>query len=147
MGSVHASDFGVTSVIVEDMRVAGNLQISTIHVVSPEELCLHLVLVDSLYNPIDGSVNSITTPLWYVVTGRFYIIHVKALLREPMQEIHLTKVRNVLVWHFIFTEYMCLSMMKIENGYSQFSLQEYEQLILCWLLANFVCDNFFYAYL
>ncbi|KAI3474918.1 hypothetical protein Pfo_030229 [Paulownia fortunei] len=42
MGTVHALNLGVTTIVVEDTRVVGHMQISSLHVVLPDNLLLFM---------------------------------------------------------------------------------------------------------
>ncbi|KAH6830507.1 embryo defective 3012 [Perilla frutescens var. hirtella] len=77
MGTVHASNLGVTAVAVEDTRVVGHMQISSLHVVLPDNLLLFMSPLSSSGDYIEGSEPIPSVSRWYVVAGRLYLILVK----------------------------------------------------------------------
>lgn len=96
MGLVHALNLGITNVIVEDTRVAGHLQMSSVHVVLPEKLCLYMVPVTVSYEPSEITEYSPSIVVWHIVAGRQYVIHVKVLSRGPgVEEIYITESDDI----------------------------------------------------
>ncbi|XP_077228958.1 embryo defective 3012 isoform X2 [Tasmannia lanceolata] len=96
MGLAHALNFGITNVIVEDARVAGHLQMSSMHVVLPDKLHLYLVPVTISCDPVEGTKSTPSTVLWYVVAGRQYVVYMKVFSRGPgAQEIYITGTDDV----------------------------------------------------
>lgn len=78
LGILHALSLGFTGVVVEDTRVSGHEQVSSLHVVIPRTLFLYLVPIvdDSAY--LHGITNIPSSEVWYVFPGRKYMVLVKA---------------------------------------------------------------------
>ncbi|KAL5991266.1 hypothetical protein ACLOJK_012173 [Asimina triloba] len=55
MGLAHALKLGFTNIIVEDVRLVGHLQFSSMYVVLPRELQLYIVPVTISYDVVEGS--------------------------------------------------------------------------------------------
>lgn len=93
MGVAQSLSLGITSVIVEDTRVAGHHQTSSLHVVLPDTLRLYLCSLSQSGEPVD-EINPISSvSRWFVVCGRNYLIFMKVFSRGPDgQEIYLTEV-------------------------------------------------------
>ncbi|XP_057770260.1 nuclear pore complex protein GP210 [Salvia miltiorrhiza] len=92
MGTVHAFNLGVTAVAVEDTRVVGHMQISSLHVVLPDSLLLFISPLSSTGGHIEGLEPIPSVSRWYVVAGRLYMILVKVF--SPglgAQEIYITE--------------------------------------------------------
>lgn len=96
MGVVHSLSLGITAVIVEDTRVAGHYQMSSLHVVLPDTLRLYLCSLSQSGEPVDD-INPISSvSRWYVVSSRSYLIFTKVFSRGPdEQEIYLTESDDV----------------------------------------------------
>ncbi|KAJ8622832.1 hypothetical protein MRB53_031361 [Persea americana] len=95
-GLVHALNLGITNVIVEDTRVAGHTQISSMHVVLPKKLSLYIIPVTISYEPLEGARASTSTVVWHVVRGRQYAIYLKVFSDGPdMHEIYFTESDDV----------------------------------------------------
>ncbi|KAF7130117.1 hypothetical protein RHSIM_Rhsim10G0015700 [Rhododendron simsii] len=96
MGVAQSLSLGITSVIVEDTRVAGHHQISSLHVVLPDTLRLYLCSLSQSGEPVD-EINPISSvSRWFVVCGRNYLIFMKVFSRGPDgQEIYLTESDDV----------------------------------------------------
>ncbi|KZV46427.1 nuclear pore membrane glycoprotein 210-like [Dorcoceras hygrometricum] len=96
MGKVHALDLGMTTVIVDDTRVVGHMQTSSLHVVLPDSLLLFLSPLS-----LHGDLSEGTRPIpsvsrWYVVSGRSYLIEVKVFSPGPgAQEIYVTESDDI----------------------------------------------------
>ncbi|KAL3526095.1 hypothetical protein ACH5RR_014467 [Cinchona calisaya] len=96
MGEVRALNLGVTAVMVEDTRVAGHTQMSSLHVVLPDTLLLYILPLSPSGSPIDGMRSIPSMARWYVVSGRQYLIYVKAFSQRPgAHEIYLTESDDV----------------------------------------------------
>eukprot|EP00268_Persea_americana_P027648 TRINITY_DN2697_c0_g3_i2.p1 TRINITY_DN2697_c0_g3~~TRINITY_DN2697_c0_g3_i2.p1 ORF type:complete len:1086 (+),score=189.17 TRINITY_DN2697_c0_g3_i2:239-3496(+) len=92
LGLAHALNLGRTNVIVEDTRVAGDTQISSMHVVLPKKMSLYIVPVTISYEPLEGARASTSTVVWNVVEGRLYVIYLKVFSDGPdMREIYITE--------------------------------------------------------
>ncbi|GAB2279020.1 hypothetical protein Dimus_013683 [Dionaea muscipula] len=110
LGSAHALSLGETSVIVEDTRVAGHLQMSTFVVVLPESLCLYMLPLSYPSDSGEPIVDTNAVPSnvrWYLVSGRQYLIQMKAFSEGPLaHEIYITEVLVVIgidkVWTSVF---------------------------------------------
>ncbi|KAL0351046.1 UNVERIFIED_CONTAM: Nuclear pore complex protein [Sesamum radiatum] len=77
LGTVHALDLGATTIVVEDTRVVGHMQISSLHVVLPDNLLLFLSPLSPSGGHIEGVKPISSVSRWYVVAGRLYLVHVK----------------------------------------------------------------------
>ena len=92
-GFAQALSLGVTSVIVEDTRVAGHMQVSSLNVVLPDTLCLYIMPLSNSGDPVDGLKATPSLARWFVVSGRQYLIQMKVFLGGPdVQEIYITEV-------------------------------------------------------
>ncbi|PSS30358.1 Nuclear pore complex protein [Actinidia chinensis var. chinensis] len=96
MGLAYSLSLGVTSVIIEDTRVAGHTQMSSLHVVLPDTLRLYILPMSHSGDLID-EINPIpSVSRWYVVSGRDYLILLKVFSRGPgAQEIYMTESDDV----------------------------------------------------
>lgn len=95
-GEAHALDLGVTTVIVEDARVAGHTQTSSLHVVLPDALLLHILPLSPSGSPVEGMRSIPSMARWYVVSGRQYLIYVKVFSQSPAgEEIYLTESDDI----------------------------------------------------
>jgi nuclear pore complex protein Nup210 len=93
MGVTRAISLGETVVIVEDTRVAGHIQVSTLNVVLPDTLCLYISPLSGSGDPVEGTEAIPSVARWYVVSGRQYLIQMKVFSHGPSaQEIYITKV-------------------------------------------------------
>ncbi|KAI3985657.1 hypothetical protein MKX01_033940 [Papaver californicum] len=96
MGVAYAINLGTTTITVEDTRVVGHAQMSSLHVVIPDNLCLYKLPVTSSGDPIEGMEAVPSTVRWYVVVGRQYAIHMKVFShRSGGQEIYITERDDV----------------------------------------------------
>lgn len=101
LGVAHALNFGVTDIVVEDTRLSGHLQTSTMHVVRPDKLCLYLIPVTNGSIPIESIIPLSSSDVWYVFPGQEYMINVKVFSKGPdANEILVTEV-----WISIFLSY------------------------------------------
>ncbi|CAK7328121.1 unnamed protein product [Dovyalis caffra] len=93
LGFAHALSLGVTSVIVEDTRVAGHMQVSSLSVVLPDTLCLYIMPLSVSGDPVDGLKAVPSSARWFVVSGRQYLIQMKVYLgASDAQEIYITEL-------------------------------------------------------
>ncbi|KAG8050281.1 hypothetical protein GUJ93_ZPchr0009g538 [Zizania palustris] len=78
LGVLHALNLGFTNIIVEDTRISGHAQVSSLHVVIPQTLFVYLVPVmdDSIH--LHGIASIPSSEVWYVFPGRQYMVLVKA---------------------------------------------------------------------
>ncbi|CAN0904175.1 Nuclear pore complex protein GP210 [Linum grandiflorum] len=97
-GYARALSLGVTSVFVEDTRIAGHKQLSSLIVVVPERLYLYIVPLSASGDPVDGVKPVSSGAPWYVVSGRSYLIKVKVFSGGPdAQEIYITE-KDEITW-------------------------------------------------
>ncbi|KAJ1288978.1 hypothetical protein BS78_02G130300 [Paspalum vaginatum] len=92
LGSLHALSLGFTKVIVQDTRVEGHEQVSSVHVVIPRTLFLYLVPImdDSVH--LHGVTNIPSTKVWYIYPGRKYMVLAKAFAEGfDASEIYITE--------------------------------------------------------
>lgn len=93
MGVAHALSLGTTDIVVEDTRLSGHEQRSTMHVVIPGKLCLYLVPVTNGSIPVEGVASITSSEVWYVFPGQEYMINIKVLTEGPdVNEILITEV-------------------------------------------------------
>ncbi|CAK9176162.1 unnamed protein product [Ilex paraguariensis] len=96
MGKAHALNLGFTTIVVEDTRVADHGQMSSLHVVLPDALYLYVLPLSPLGDPVEGIEPVPSGSRWYVVSGRQYLIQIKAFSRGPWaQQIYLTESDDV----------------------------------------------------
>ncbi|XP_074274983.1 nuclear pore complex protein GP210 isoform X2 [Silene latifolia] len=96
MGIVHAMNLGETSIVVEDIRVAGHVQISSLNVVVPDHIYLFLSPISINGGPLEGVEPVVSNGRWFVVIGRHYLVEVKVFSRGPTARvIHTTLNENV----------------------------------------------------
>ncbi|KAL8555147.1 hypothetical protein ACS0TY_003084 [Phlomoides rotata] len=92
LGIIHALNLGITTIVVEDTRVVGHMQISSFHVVLPDNLLLFMSPLSPSGDHIDGVKPIPSVSRWYVVAGRSYLIHIKVFSPRPgVQEIFITE--------------------------------------------------------
>lgn len=92
LGEVHARNLGFTTVIVEDTRVAGHVQTSSLHVVLPDTLMLYILPLSPSSSPIEEISHSSSMARWYIVSGRQYLIYLKVFSQgQGAQEIYVTE--------------------------------------------------------
>lgn len=93
MGLTKALDLGVATVVVEDTRVVGHVQVSSLNVVVPDSLSLYIASFSTSGDPLEGVKTIPSVARWYVVSGRQYLIQMKVFSRGPdAQEIYITEV-------------------------------------------------------
>ncbi|XP_022740408.1 nuclear pore complex protein GP210 isoform X2 [Durio zibethinus] len=92
MGVTHALTLGETTVIVEDTRVDGHSQLSSLNVVLPDTLCLYISLLSTSGEPVEGMEPIPSVARWYVVSGKQYLIQLKVFSQGPYaHEIYITE--------------------------------------------------------
>ncbi|KAL2529004.1 Nuclear pore complex protein [Forsythia ovata] len=92
MGETRALNIGVTTVTVEDTRVVGHIQMSSLHVVIPDTLLLFILPLSLSGATVEGIKPIPSASRWYVVSGRQYLIHVKVFTPGPgAKEIYITE--------------------------------------------------------
>lgn len=96
MGKASALNLGITIITVEDTRVPGHLQMSSLHVVQPDTLSLYMLPLSLSGDPVEGVTPIPSVSRWYVVSGRQYLVHVKVFSQGPgVQEIYITETDDV----------------------------------------------------
>lgn len=78
LGVLHALSLGFTNIVVEDTRVSGHAQVSSLHVVIPQALFLYLVPVVDDSAHFHGITSIPSSEVWYVFPGRKYVVLAKA---------------------------------------------------------------------
>ncbi|KDP46416.1 hypothetical protein JCGZ_10256 [Jatropha curcas] len=92
IGFVRALYLGVTTVIVEDTRVAGHMQMSSLNVVLPDSLRLYIMPLLNSGDPVEGMKAFPSKETWHVVSGRQYLIQMKVFSRGlDVHEIYITE--------------------------------------------------------
>lgn len=95
MGLTNALGLGATTVVVEDTRVAGHIQVSSLNVVVPDTLRLYIAPFSASGDPLEEAEVIPPVARWYVVLGRQYLIQMKVFSQGPgAQEIYITKVSH-----------------------------------------------------
>ncbi|EOA18977.1 hypothetical protein CARUB_v10007615mg [Capsella rubella] len=95
-GLTKALSLGVTTVVVEDTRVAGHIQGSSINVVTPDTLILYISLWSMSDDLITESKPFPSSMHWYVVSGRQYLIQMKIFSGRPdSHEIYITETDDI----------------------------------------------------
>lgn len=96
LGVTNALSLGFTTVSVEDTRVAGHIQGSSLHVVLPDTIRLYISPLSSSSELIEGLEALPLVARWYIVSGHQYIIQMKVFSREPdAHEIYITEVAEL----------------------------------------------------
>lgn len=91
-GWVYALELGITSIVVEDTRLSGHVQTSSLHVVFPDRLSLYLLPLSRGFNLPEETKPVPSSVVWYVFPGQVYIIHMKAFSQGPdANEIYITE--------------------------------------------------------
>lgn len=92
-GLAYAWNLGMTAIIVEDTRVAGHVQMSSLNVVLPASLSLFIAPLSSSGDPVEGIKSIPLMARWYVVSGHQYLIQIKVFARDhDAQEIYIAEV-------------------------------------------------------
>lgn len=92
LGILHALSLGFTKVVVEDTRVSGHEQVSSLHVVIPRTLFLYLVPIMDDSAHLHGITNIPSSKVWYVYPGRKYMVLAKAFAEGfDAREIYITE--------------------------------------------------------
>ncbi|KAK2365493.1 nuclear pore complex protein GP210 [Trifolium repens] len=100
-GLAYAWNLGMTAIIVEDTRVAGHVQVSSLNVVLPAYLGLYITPLSSSGDPVDGIKSIPLMARWYVVSGRQYLIQIKVFAHaHDAQEIYITENDDVNVYDY-----------------------------------------------
>ncbi|CAD5333574.1 unnamed protein product [Arabidopsis thaliana] len=96
IGLTKALSLGVTTVVVEDTRVAGHIQGSSINVVTPDTLILYISPWSMSGDLITESKPFPSSMHWYVVSGRQYLIQMKIFSGRPdAHEICITETDDI----------------------------------------------------
>lgn len=98
LGVINALTLGETTVIVEDTRVDGHSQLSSLNVVLPDTLSLYISLLSTSGDPLEGMEPIPSVAHWYVVSGKQYLIQLKVFSQGPYShEIYITEVNYELL--------------------------------------------------
>lgn len=96
LGRAHALNLGVTTVTVEDTRVAGHIQLSSMHVVLPDSLYLYILPLSRSGDILEGAAPIPSVSRWYVVSGRQYLLEMKVFSQVPeSREIYITESDDI----------------------------------------------------
>ncbi|WCJ21095.1 Nuclear pore complex protein GP210 [Euphorbia peplus] len=96
MGFAHARNLGVTTVILEDIRVAGHRQMSSLYVVIPDSLRLYMTPLSISGEPMEGMTAISSVEPWYVVSGHQYLVQMKVFSLGPdAHEIYITEADDL----------------------------------------------------
>ncbi|WRX20784.1 Bacterial Ig-like domain [Theobroma cacao] len=96
LGVINALTLGETTVIVEDTRVDGHSQLSSLNVVLPDTLSLYISLLSTSGDPLEGMEPIPSVARWYVVSGKQYLIKLKVFSQGPYShEIYITENDDV----------------------------------------------------
>ncbi|KAL6506124.1 hypothetical protein OROHE_022653 [Orobanche hederae] len=102
-GLAYAWNLGMTAIIVEDTRVAGHMQVSSLNVVLPAYLGLYITPLSSSGDPVEGIKSIHLMARWYVVSGHQYLIQIKVFAHaHDAQEIYITENDDVNVYDYRF---------------------------------------------
>ncbi|XP_050383609.1 nuclear pore complex protein GP210 [Argentina anserina] len=92
MGLTNALSLGVTNVIVEDTRVTGHIQASSLNVVLPDSLYLYMTPLSASGDPVQGTQAIPSMTRWFGVSDHQYLIQMKVFSQGPdAQEIYITE--------------------------------------------------------
>ncbi|XP_020868269.1 nuclear pore complex protein GP210 [Arabidopsis lyrata subsp. lyrata] len=96
IGLTKGLSLGLTTVVVEDTRVAGHIQGSSINVVTPDTLILYISPWSMSGDLITESKPFPSSMHWYVVSGRQYLIQMKIFSGRPdAHEIYITETDDI----------------------------------------------------
>ncbi|GAY46849.1 hypothetical protein CUMW_100160 [Citrus unshiu] len=96
MGLTQALRLGQTAIIVEDTRVAGHTQVSSLNVVLPDTLWLYISPLSISGDPVEGTKAIPSVARWFVVSGFQYLIQMKVFSQGPgSQEIYITESDDI----------------------------------------------------
>ncbi|KAF4381614.1 hypothetical protein F8388_021242 [Cannabis sativa] len=96
MGSTNALHLGVTNVIVEDTRVAGHIQLSSLNVVLPDFISLYILPLSISDHLVEGTESISSKARWHVVSGHQYLIQIRAFSQgSDAQEIYITESDDI----------------------------------------------------
>lgn len=107
VGLVQSYELGETSIVVEDTRVAGHVQTSSLKIVLPDYMSLYLLPLSKSGDPMEGVKYTVSNTRWYVVVGRQYLIELKVFSQGPdAGVIYLTKVQTLVFLHLLLKNYV-----------------------------------------
>ncbi|XP_037443214.1 nuclear pore complex protein GP210-like [Triticum dicoccoides] len=96
LGVIHTLSLGFTDVVVEDTRVSGHQQVSSLRVVIPRTLFLYLVPVMDDSGHFHGITSIPSSEVWYVFPGQKYMVLAKAFAEGfDAREIFITEENNL----------------------------------------------------
>ncbi|KAK7266028.1 hypothetical protein RIF29_18667 [Crotalaria pallida] len=82
----------MTTIIVEDTRVAGHVQVSSLNVVLPSSLHLYIAPLSSSGDHVEEIPSIPLMVRWYVISGHQYLIQIKVFAHDhDAQEIYITE--------------------------------------------------------
>ncbi|KAJ7974628.1 Nuclear pore complex protein [Quillaja saponaria] len=99
LGLAYAMSLGMTAIVVEDTRVAGHIQMSSLNVVLPGFLSLYITPLSISGDPVEGVPSISAMPRWYIVATRQYLIQMKVSAQGPvLEDIYITESEDVKVY-------------------------------------------------
>ncbi|RYR07176.1 hypothetical protein Ahy_B05g074493 isoform E [Arachis hypogaea] len=119
-GLAYAWNLGMTAIIVEDIRVAGHVQVSSLNVVLPASLSLFLAPLSSTGDPVEEIDSIPQTARWYVVSGHQYLIQIKVFAHaHDAQEIYITENDDIKVYddHKYFKTFLVSNDIAVKHGW------------------------------
>lgn len=107
MGLTNALRLGVTNIIVEDTRVAGHIQLSSLNVVLPDSLWLYVAPLSIFSSPMEETQPIQSMVRWHLISGHQYLIQIKAFSQGPdAHEIYITEVNFMFLWFEKFNDHI-----------------------------------------
>ena len=95
IGFARALNLGIATIIVEDTRVAGHIQMSSLNVVLPDSLHLYIMPLSNSADPVEEMKAISSMETWYVVSGRQYLVQMKVFSQgRDAHEIYITEVTH-----------------------------------------------------
>ncbi|XP_062106942.1 nuclear pore complex protein GP210 isoform X1 [Humulus lupulus] len=96
MGSTNALHLGVTNVVVEDTRVAGHIQLSSLNVILPDFISLYMLPLSTSGHLVEGIEAISSKARWHVVSGCQYLIQIRVFSQgSDAQEIYITESDDI----------------------------------------------------
>ncbi|MED6170545.1 hypothetical protein PIB30_032004 [Stylosanthes scabra] len=126
-GLAYAWNLGMTDIVVEDIRVAGHVQVSSLNVVLPASLSLFIAPSSSSLDPVEGADSIPQTARWYVVSGHQYLIQIKVFAHgHDAQEIYITENDDIKVYdsHSYFKTFLVSNDVAVKRGWRNSKILE-----------------------
>ncbi|MED6133436.1 hypothetical protein PIB30_028200 [Stylosanthes scabra] len=126
-GLAYAWNLGMTDIVVEDIRVAGHVQVSSLNVVLPASLSLFIAPLSSSLDPVEGADSIPQTARWYVVSGHQYLIQIKVFAYgHDAQEIYITENDDIKVYdnHSYFKTFLVSNDVAVKRGWRNSKILE-----------------------